>query len=238
MCFNKNQCKGCSSKCKDRLHKQEKERNNVEVAKCTLYISVPSLIIILLLVFFTSKSEAIELKDFDLSIGASQSKLNYDWYGASQATFEFDLTVIRVEAAHKSGFAVRYGYGLPMGTNQQTTITNQTLVIDFNKYREYELLYKYSLTDSIRIYGGIGYYQQTLPIYSTSGSLIHHDKDDDSGLFIGAEYQLTNKLSLDLFIKQTSKIGDGGSCDITCQNNWVAKGSTIRQVGLGIIYKY
>ncbi len=187
----------------------------------------------------TTWNFSAEAKNTEYSVGASHAKLDYCWYGASEACFNFDLIVMRVEAEHDSGFAVRYGYGLPMGTNKQTTITNQEFVIGFEKYREFELLYKYGVSDKFKVYGGIGYYLQTTPIYSVEGDLIHYDEDNDNGYFVGADYKINKDLTVELFIKQTSKIGKGrGSCDLTCQENWEAKGSTIRQIGVGIMWKF
>lgn len=183
---------------------------------------------------FPTYSEA----DYKVSLGASQSKLEHKWYGASQATFEFDLTTVRVGVEHDSGWEVRYGYGFPMGKDIQTTITNQTFAIDFKKYREFELMYNFDLSDNIDIYVGIGHYMQTLPIHIPSGEMIRYDEDNDSGFFVGSKVHLTESISVEAFFKQTGSIGSRGGCDQECIDNWEAKGSTIRQVGVGLSYTF
>lgn len=187
-----------------------------------------------LITLWSLETKAIEL---DYSIGVSQSMLEHKWYGASQATFEFDLTTVRVSAEHESGWGVRYGYGLPMGKDTQTTITNQTFAIDFKKYQEFELLYNFDLVNDFGAYVGIGHYMQTLPIHRPSGEMIRYDEDNDSGFFGGINYNM-DSVSIEIFFKQTGSIGSRGGCDQECIDNWEAKGSTIRQIGVGLYYTF
>jgi len=199
------------------------------------------LLTLTLLIIGMEESKAEEmgfLNEFEYSLGGSQSKLHYCWYGASEACFKYNLSTIRLEAEHKSGFAGRIGYGMNSGSDTQTTITNQVFKIKLDRYMEFEILYKYWINDKLGIYLGIGHYMQTVPIYSPDDILIHYDEDNDRGVFSGVEFQLTKRVAIEAFVKQTSNIGNGGSCDQECIDNWEAKGSTIRQVGVGFNWKF
>lgn len=190
--------------------------------------------LLILLLFIAPLTQA---KDY--SIGVSQSKMQYCWYGASEACFSYDITVIRGELAFNNNWSIRLGKGINKPTDTQTTITNQVFEIPLTNYAELELIYSYPINSTWNVYGGIGTYQHTVPIYSPTGDLIHFDKDDDEGFLLGSKINLSQHWSVEIFIKQTSKTGAGrGSCDLTCQQNNVAKGSTIRQYGLGILYQF
>ena len=179
---------------------------------------------------------ALQAKAVNYKVGVSQSKLQYEWYGASAATFEFDLTVVRLGAEYEfndsHSIEARYGYGFDMGDNAQVDITGQEYTISFSNYHEFEVLYRYNISDSLNAYAGLGYYLQETPI-SWNESSYHYDEDNDDGFFVGAEYYVTDSLAVDLFIKQTSKIGDGKGKSTT-----KALGSTIRQVGFGVTYRF
>jgi len=205
-----------------------------DIMKKTTLRNIQTGLIIVITAILTTLALDSRADNFNYSVGISQSKMEYKWYGASEAAFLFDLTTIKLEAEHESGFSVKYGYGFTWRPDTQTTITNQVFTIDFQKYREIELAYNIDITDKLEVYAGIGYYWQSVPIYDVTGNdLVHYDEDNDRGGFIGLRYKFTDNFDIDVFIKQTSKIGELGSCNQECQDNWVAKGSTIRQIGVG-----
>lgn len=194
---------------------------------------------VLLLVLLTSFNAVASKEDYKYNVGLNQAKIDYCWYGASEACFNYDLTTITAEIKHKSNFSVRYGYGFDLGKNTQTTITNQTFTIHFSRYHELELAYTYDITDRLYLTGGMGHYWQSVPIYSADSSkLVHYDEDNDRGFFLEGNYKLNDEVSFSIFVKETSRTGSLGSCDQECIDNWEAKGSTIRSYGLGIKYHF
>tara|TARA_R110000803_G_scaffold5230_5_gene17339 strand:+ start:581 stop:1171 length:591 start_codon:yes stop_codon:yes gene_type:complete len=192
--------------------------------------------LLVLLVFLAFSANA---GNYKYSVGASAQAVKYCWYGASEACFNYKLGVIRFELEHKSGVAFRFGKAINKPSDIQTTLTNQVFKINFSKYEEYEIIYKYNYNASITVYGGVGHYKHSLPIYSVNDTLVHYDEDNDTGFVFGILYNLSDRVSIDFMIKQTSAIGDaGGSCDQNCINNWTSKGSTIRQIGLGLMIRF
>lgn len=192
--------------------------------------------LLLLVILLTTQLQA---SDYTYSIGANQARTDYCWYGASEACFEYKMRVARFEVGHDSGFAVRIGKAIDKPTSTKTTITNQVFKINFDKYEEIELIYKYELNSSFTAYAGVGYYFQTVPIYSFDNVLIKYDEDNDEGYLLGVMYNIGSHLSIDFMLKQTSAIGQaGGECDNKCIVGWESKGSTIRQIGLGFMIKF
>lgn len=187
-------------------------------------------------VYTIGDAQSVEEKWVDkinYSIGLSQSRLDYDWYGASEATFSYDLTVIHFGVAYPldemNSIEARYGYGFGMGSDTTTDLMGTEYTIKFSKYHEFELLYRHKTSDDWDVYAGVGIYLQEVPITWKNG--YKYDEDNDNGYFVGAEYHINKHFSIDIFAKQTSKIGKGRG-----HSTEVALGSTIRQVGMGIVY--
>tara|TARA_R110000851_G_scaffold165758_1_gene310828 strand:- start:11809 stop:12396 length:588 start_codon:yes stop_codon:yes gene_type:complete len=192
--------------------------------------------LILIVALFAAQASASE---YTYSVGGSKAKTSYCWYGASEACFDYKMDIARFEVQHESGFAVRVAKAMNKPTSTQTTITNQVFKINFDNYKEVELIYKHNVNNSLVVYAGLGYYFQTVPIYSFDDVLIKYDEDNDNGYLIGMMYNVSDKLSIDFMVKQTSAIGKaGGSCNSQCIVDWEAKGSTIRQIGLGFMFKF
>ena len=224
----------CQSKCNSCTSKRRTEDRTGTIPTGIGWILV--LIVTVCGFLLIPKAKANSYTDnITYSVGVSQSKIAYDWYGASEATFNFDLTVVRFSVGYDlnktHSFEARYGHGLDMKPTTSTDLMGTDYTIDFSKYQEFEAMYRYKVTGNWSTYIGVGLYLQEVPISWKGG--YKYDEDNDTGSFIGTEYYLTKHFTIDLFIKQTSKIGKGSG-----HSTEVALGSTIRQVGLGINYKF
>lgn len=188
----------------------------------------------LFLLLISFNTLAVELSDFEFYTDLNYAKFDYQWYGASAASFKMGLPTVGAGIEHGSGFGFRLGYGKAdqVRTNK-SSIHYDDFIIGLEKYNEFEIYYRYRLNASYSVYGGIGHYNQLVPIYKLDGvTLVKNDSDDDEGFFIGAEYRYKN-IAANLFIKQTSRIGDGKGFSES-----KALGSTMRQIGVGVRFYF
>ena len=149
---------------------------------------------LILLVIF---SGSLMASDYSLELDAGHNKIEHAWRGPNNyAQFEADLNSIGL-TAWRDNVGLRLAY--IKGDDMNTLGIYEQITIKLKHIISLELLYKYQITNNIRVYAGIGANLIPVPMHWDGIDPTSHaatDADNDEGYLIGAQYRVSNKLSV------------------------------------------
>ncbi|MBL4588292.1 hypothetical protein JKY79_03025 [Candidatus Babeliales bacterium] len=155
-------------------------------------------LLLLILLLFTGGVNA----EYEIDVGYSHIK--HAWRGPDNiATFQYDMPSIGITWWRgRIGIRGSYADGGLSGTDGRYKL----LEVDMKYIAGLELLYKYQITDDLRLILGVGTYLIPVNVYYLDGTLERKDRDDDEGFNIRVDYSITEHWSISYKFSEYSRI--------------------------------
>ena len=151
--------------------------------------------------------------DYQIDVGYTQ--VQHQWIDShAKAQYQPDMISIGFTAWFNETIGVRVAYGKMQRAFEVTGGGYSQVALDFKGINSLELVYKFQVTDSVYVFGGIGTY--TIPMnhkyYDTDMENViggRVDSDDDEGGFGGIHYSFNKTWGVEYRYTSYSRI-DGG----------------------------